>query len=292
MYGKKWGYNQMEHTWEHIHQALDKADAIIIGASNGLSIAEGYHIFADNDWFRQHFQDFRQTYSIRSPLQGLLYPYPHVEEKWGFVSRLASLLQGPDGPGQVMKDLYQLVKDTPYFVLTSNGEDHFVPAGFSRDAVFEMEGTLTSYRCSRHCCDDVWYDRPGVLHMAAAEKDGVVPSQYIPRCPHCQALVEPNLPADEAFFRTTPWQKKAQAYQQFLQTYSGKRIVILELGIGWRNQMIKKPLMELAVAEPQAVYITINKGEVYIPQAIQDRSIGVDGDIATALSRLAALQGR
>lgn len=282
----------MEYTWERIHQAFDEADAVIIGASNGLSIAEGYNIFADNDWFRQHFQDFRQTYSVHSPLQGLLYPYPHLEEKWGFVSRIVSLLQGPNGPGQVMKDLYQLVKDIPYFVLTSNGEDHFVPAGFSRDAVFEMEGTLTSYRCSRHCCDDIWFDRPGVLRMASAEREGVVPERYIPRCPHCQALVEPNLPASEAFFKTAPWQKKAQAYRRFLQTYSGAHLVILELGIGWRNQMIKKPLMELAAAEPHVVYITINKGEVYIPEAIQDRSIGVDGDIAAVMSQLDALQGR
>ena len=50
--------------------------------------------------------------------------------------------------------------------------------------------------------------------------------------------------------------------------------------------------MELAAAEPHAVYITINKGEVYIPEAIQDRSIGVDGDIGTVLSQLAAWQRR
>lgn len=281
----------MEKTEERIHRALADADAVIIGASNGLSIAEGYNIFADNDWFRRHFSDFRQKYSIHSPLQGLFYPYQHLEEKWGFVSRLASLLQ-QDVPGQVMKDLYQLVKDKPYFVLTSNGEDHFVPAGFSRDAVFEMEGTLTSYHCSRHCCGDIWFDMPGIRRMAAEEKGGTVPTRYIPRCPHCQALSEPNLPTDDTFFQTAPWKRKSQAYRQFLQACSGKNIVILELGIGWRNQMIKRPLMELAAAEPHAVYITINKGEVYIPEAIQDRSIGVDGDIGTVLSQLAAWQRR
>ncbi len=31
---------------------IAQADAILIGASNGLSIAEGYHIFANNEMFR------------------------------------------------------------------------------------------------------------------------------------------------------------------------------------------------------------------------------------------------
>ena len=37
--------------------------------------------------------------------------------------------------------------------------------------------------------------------------------------------------------------------------------MILELGIGWRNQLIKAPLMQLAAREPQAVYVTVNLGE-------------------------------
>ncbi len=34
---------------------IAQADAILIGASNGLSIAEGYHIFANNENFHLSF---------------------------------------------------------------------------------------------------------------------------------------------------------------------------------------------------------------------------------------------
>ena len=44
--------------------------------------------------------------------------------------------------------------------------------------------------------------------------------------------------------------------------------------------------MQLAASEPNAVYITFNKGEVYIPAEIQEKSIGVDGDIAEALHKI------
>jgi len=60
-----------------------------------------------------------------------------------------------------------------------------------------------------------------------------------------------------------------------------------ELGIGWRNQMIKVPLMRLAANEPHAFYAAFNRGEMYIPQEIADKSVGIDGDIAVALAQLA-----
>ena len=39
----------MDSSIEKAKKAIQEADAIIIGASNGLSISEGYNIFADNE---------------------------------------------------------------------------------------------------------------------------------------------------------------------------------------------------------------------------------------------------
>ena len=75
-------------------------------------------------------------------------------------------------------------------------------------------------------------------------------------------------------------------YQEFIQNLHGKKLVILEFGIGWRNQMIKAPLMHLAAVEPQARYITFNKGEIYIPEEIKEKSIGVDGNLTEALKEI------
>lgn len=72
----------------------------------------------------------------------------------------------------------------------------------------------------------------------------------------------------------------------FLEKYHGKRLVILELGIGWRNQLIKGPLMRLTAAEPKASHITINLGEVYITENIKNKSYGIDGKIADVLREI------
>lgn len=54
----------MNETYEKICAVIRQADGVLIGASNGLSIAEGYHIFADDLWFRNNFGDFRNRYGM------------------------------------------------------------------------------------------------------------------------------------------------------------------------------------------------------------------------------------
>ena len=44
---------------------IKEADAILIGASNGLSITEGLHLFADNGAFERLFGDFKRKYGLR-----------------------------------------------------------------------------------------------------------------------------------------------------------------------------------------------------------------------------------
>ena len=48
--------------YAEIAEKIRQADAILIGASNGFSISEGLHIFADNDAFEEVFGDFKRAY--------------------------------------------------------------------------------------------------------------------------------------------------------------------------------------------------------------------------------------
>ena len=111
--------------------------------------------FADDAWFQENMGDFREKYGLRCVLHGFSLPMK-VEEKWAFVSRLVKAKAMQDEPSEIMKNIYALVKDKEYFVVTSNAEDHFVPAGFEADRVFEMEGKLTQMRCKNRCHDEVY----------------------------------------------------------------------------------------------------------------------------------------
>ena len=170
---------------------IKEADGILIGASNGLSIAEGYNIFADDAWFQENMGDFRDKYGLRCVLHGFSVPMK-VEEKWAFVSRLVKAKAMQDEPSEIMKNIYALVKDKEYFVVTSNAEDHFVPAGFEADRVFEMEGKLTQMRCKNRCHDEVYPNQKAVLAMIEEEVNRRVPKELLPKCPKCGGDMEVN----------------------------------------------------------------------------------------------------
>lgn len=213
--------------------ALHSADAILIGASNGLSISEGYNIFADNEMFRSQFGDFRTRYGIHSVLDGVFAKHLTAEDHQEYMHRLVRLWTDDYTPTDVMTDLRAIVGDKPYFILTTNADEHLEKAGFAHDAVWEIEGTFRDY-----------------LHG------------------------------------TSP-QDKQPLLTNFLNRWSEKKLVILELGIGSRNRLIKLPLMQLTMKEPNATYITLNLvHEIYIPEEIAGKSIALPGDIAATLKSL------
>ena len=50
---------------KEIEERIREADAVLIGASNGLSITEGLHLFADNQAFEDLFGDLKKKYGLR-----------------------------------------------------------------------------------------------------------------------------------------------------------------------------------------------------------------------------------
>ena len=122
---------------------IAQADAILIGASNGLSIAEGYHIFANNEMFRSHFGDMQQQYGFRNIVEGLYFQYPTAEARLEFHRRLVKFWVEDYQPSQVMHNLMKVIDQKDYFILTSNGDLHLEKSGFDEKRIFEIEGVMT-----------------------------------------------------------------------------------------------------------------------------------------------------
>ena len=75
------------------------------GVSNGLSITEGLHLFADNAVFERLFGDFKRKYGLECILQGMMAGWSREEEKWAFWARLIHHYCGQYQPTSVMNDL-------------------------------------------------------------------------------------------------------------------------------------------------------------------------------------------
>ncbi len=268
-----------------IADKIKQADAILIGASNGLSITEGIHLFANNRAFEELFGDFQQKYGIQNLLSGMLGRWPTEEEMWAFWSRMVDHYSNHYEPSEAMSDLRAIVGDKEYFVVTSNGEQHFEKAGFDDEKVFEIEGDWLHMQCACGCHAERYEWSQLAEQMAKRQENGKIPAELVPKCSKCGAAMIPNMAAGNRFIPKSGVQEN---YQKFIQKYHGKNLVILELGIGWRNQLIKAPLMRLTEKEPNATYVTINLGEIYITDNIKEKSFGLDGYLGPILSELRA----
>ena len=259
----------MEENYQEVLSKIKKADSVLIGASNGLAISGGYNIFAEDSSFLKHFGDFREKYGFRSILQGCFYHFPSEEEKWAFYSRMYAYFLNNKEASPVIKDLYELVKDKNYFVVTSNTDSHFTDAGFQKERLFEIEGNSRYLQCSHGCHHQIYQGDEILSEMARNQENGKVPSSLIPKCRECGGPMQVHVEVDRNFLRGEAWQASFQAYQDFIDNAHGKKIVLLELGVGARNQLIKAPFMNLTNSEENATYITFNKGsELYIPDAL------------------------
>ena len=209
--------------------------------------------------------------------------WPSEEEKWAFWARLIHHYCGQYRPTPVMEDLKAIVGDKDYFVVTSNGECHFELCGYDPDKIYEIEGNWLTMQCARPCHDTRYPSLELAEKLAAAEQDGRIPTELVPRCPKCGGPMDIHMGAGE---RMIPDTSARERFQNFLAAYHGKNLVVLELGIGWRNQLIKAPLMRLVANEPNATYVTINLGEVYIADNIKEKSFGLDGRLDELLPAL------
>ena len=91
----------------------------------------------------------------------------------------------------------------------------------------------------------------------------------------------------ELQMNTKEWSEQQQRFQKFIQEYSNKNVVQLELGIGSRNHMIKLPLMKMVESNPNWFFITLNlQHEINILPAIKERSLSLPGDIKQTLHDL------
>ena len=70
----------MKPDYDEIAEKILQADAILIGASNGLSITEGLNLFADDEAFENLFGDYKRKYRLRRILDGFFYSWKTAEE--------------------------------------------------------------------------------------------------------------------------------------------------------------------------------------------------------------------
>ena len=265
--------------------ALNEADAVVIGAGAGLSTSAGFSY--NGERFHKYFADFEAKYGFHDMYSGGFYPYATPEEHWAYWSRYILINRYTDAPKPVYEELFRLVKDRDYFVITTNVDHCFQRTGFDKKRLFYTQGDYGLFQCSEPCCQETWDNEAVIRQMVAEQKDMKIPSALIPRCPHCGKPLTMNLRSDDRFVEDEGWHEAAGRYANFLRTREGQKILFLELGVGYNTPVIiKYPFWQMTAKNPRATYACVNRGEVFCPDEIADRSICINEDIGKVLEKV------
>lgn len=279
---------------EKLKQVLSEAKIVVIGAGSGLSTSAGFTYSGER--FEKYFSDFAVKYGFHDMYSGGFTPFESLEEHWAYWSRYIMINRYMDPPKPVYKDLFSLVKDKDYFVITTNVDHCFQKAGFDKNRLFYTQGDYGLFQCSEPCHEETYDNEKQIRAMWEFRDEMKVPTELVPRCPVCGKPMSMNLRADHTFVTDKGWYKASKQYEKFLQTRNiikngqqegDGKVLFFELGVGGNTPgIIKYPFWQMTEKNPNAGYACINFGEAAVPPKIEKQSICINDDIGEVLKKM------
>lgn len=268
---------------------INEADKILIGAGAGLSTAAG--MTYDGDRFNKYFWDFKEEFRIQDMYSGGFHTYPDPETKWAFWSRNIWINRYMAAPKSTYSELLDLVKDKDYFVITTNVDHQFQVAGFDKKRLFYTQGDYGLFQKmgdSKHTYDN--YELVRAMIESQGFKIGSnnellfnksdIQMKMDSRLAQKAEDYVLNLRIDEDFVEDEGWHRAAERFNDFAEEAEKHRTLYLELGVGMNTPVIiKYPFWQWTLNNAQADFVTIDAKTIMYPKEIENRSLGIKGDI-------------
>ncbi len=258
-------------------QAIKQADYIIIGAGAGLSTAAGLEYSGEK--FEKDFKEFIEKYHFDNLYSASFYEFKTQEEKWAFFAKMIKLNRYNEKPLKLYQELYEIVKNKEYFVLSTNVDGQFYNSGFDKDKVFEVQGDYSYLQCENACHNKLYNNRDLVEQWLQNTKDCKIPSKLVMKCPVCGGNMDMNLRKDANFVQDSNWYKASKRYEDFLDKIKNKNVVLLEIGVGFNTPgIIRFPFEQITANNEKTTLIRINKDYPLPMLEIRNRTISFDED--------------
>jgi O-acetyl-ADP-ribose deacetylase (regulator of RNase III)/NAD-dependent SIR2 family protein deacetylase len=269
-------------------ELFKSADRILIAAGAGFSAAEGLD-YNSQDLFQflfpaMHKRGFRCMYEF------IGYRKWSPALQWGYL--LSSVNQARFNwkkPNGIYFKLLELLKNRNYFVLTSNADGMFEQNGFDLDRLYTPQGDYSRLQCLAPCSGETWSTKAvidQVLSYISPKTQEITRAELIPTCPKCSGPVMLNVRGGDWFIEDH-FSAQNMRYVEWLKDSSDKKLLILELGVGYNTpSVIRWPMEELASRYSQSHLIRVNTEH---PQIDHPRAAKLITDRYSAL-RISALE--
>lgn len=180
---------------------------------------------------------------------------------------------------QAYRNLYELVKDKNYFIVTTCIDGHIENAGFDAGKIVEPCGNYMKMQCSEKCTTELWNSESYVSEIKKKlEQSETLKGMERPVCPHCGKPLVFNNIVNENYVEEgylPQWEK----YTKWLQGTVNKKLCILELGVGMQlPNVIRWPFEKVAFYNQKASFFRINEKLYQLTEEIGEKGVSIEGN--------------
>ena len=278
--------------WEKINRAtelIQDTETLFIGVGSGMTASGGIS-YTDpmlaKKWYPEYFS---LGYQSIAEIMGRFWPTTLREEKaqafWGFWVKHIFHLRYELKALSPYLDLFDIAKGKNYFICSTNVDGQLEKAGFPSSFIFAPQGDYGLFQCAKPCSDNVYPNQDMIDRMIKNMPSPFeIRKEDIPRCPKCGGLLMPNLRCDQNFVEQPHMGNIAQ-YESFIKNSIHKKIVLLELGVGFNTPgIIRIPFEQIAAKSSSAVLIRVNTSDFQkIIKSTRNNILEISQDIGMVL---------
>ncbi len=164
-------------------------------------------------------------------------------------------------------DLYELVQNKDYFIVTTCTDDRIYKSNFSEDKIVAPCGTRRYLQCSELCMEEL-----------LPVSDEMIEKKEMIYCPHCGNRVSFNLVSCEKY-NEQGYISQWIAYRNWLQRTINQKICIIELGVGMKYPtIIRWPFEKIAYCNNKASFIRVHNYLYQMTEELSGKGISVEAD--------------
>jgi NAD-dependent SIR2 family protein deacetylase len=166
--------------------------------------------------------------------------YPELA--WGFKAKFFDEIS-KKMPHQGYRDLLNYFKSNnkDYFICTSNIDNYFESAGYEKDRIYEVHGSMKYLQCMNIKCSK----KNGVIKVNSKlipKYNNNMVACNLPKCRHCGKILRPNVSmfGDYEFYGK-PYEYSKKKMDSWITKIknNNKKLAILEIGCGTNQHSLR-----------------------------------------------------
>ncbi len=177
---------------------------------------------------------------------------------------------GREWRGASYEKLKELLQGRDYFIVTTVTDGKILESGLDPAKIVAPCGNETWRQCSKSCTKDIW-------------EMGEVPDGL---CPHCKAPLTGNtIKADQ--YIEEGYLPQWSVYTKWLTGTLNKKLVILELGVGFQTPtVVRWPFEKTAFFNQKSYMYRINEKFSQITEELKGRAEGIAENSVEFINKL------